>query len=154
MKRKGFTLIELMIVVAIIAILAAAALPAFGAQIKKAKDSKAVGMVANMRSQLSMVVADLEGMHPAASEWPNVINGGTIIGVNSIGFNSTIHEIQGAEAAHTSGGWPAANSGTLKAGTPASGSTYAYNVDGDGTTGNVMFTTAGNDTKGRNWTDY
>ena len=40
--QKGFTLIELMIVVAIIAILAAVAAPKFGAQLKKAKDAKGV----------------------------------------------------------------------------------------------------------------
>ena len=40
-SEKGFTLIELMIVVAIIAILAAVAIPAFSKYIRRAKTSEA-----------------------------------------------------------------------------------------------------------------
>lgn len=44
MKRQsGFTLIELMIVVAIVAILAAIALPAYQSYTKKAKFSEVIG---------------------------------------------------------------------------------------------------------------
>jgi prepilin-type N-terminal cleavage/methylation domain-containing protein len=39
-KQKGFTLIELMVVLAIIAILATAGISAYGGYIKKARDAK------------------------------------------------------------------------------------------------------------------
>lgn len=63
MKRleKGFTLIELMIVVAIIAILAAVAAPKFGIQIKKAHDAKGLAVVGALRSAATMKVADSIG---------------------------------------------------------------------------------------------
>lgn len=56
--QKGFTLIELMIVVAIIAILAAVAAPKFGQQVKKAKDAKALAIVGNWRSGSNLYYSD------------------------------------------------------------------------------------------------
>ena len=56
--QKGFTLIELMIVVAIIAILAAVAAPKFGVQMKKAHDAKGLAVIGALRSAAQMYVAD------------------------------------------------------------------------------------------------
>lgn len=58
--QKGFTLIELMIVVAIIAILAAVAAPKFGDQLKKARDAKGIQIVGNWRSAFTMAYADTQ----------------------------------------------------------------------------------------------
>lgn len=54
-SKKGFTLMEMLIVVAIIAVLVAVAIPVFSAQLDKAKEQVDA---ANLRSATSMAVAD------------------------------------------------------------------------------------------------
>ena len=46
-KKKGFTIVELVIVIAVIAILAAVAIPTFSSVITKAKESKAMQAAKN-----------------------------------------------------------------------------------------------------------
>lgn len=47
-NKKGFTIVELVIVIAVIAILAAVLIPTFGNMIKKANDSKALQEATNI----------------------------------------------------------------------------------------------------------
>ncbi|MBN4971451.1 MULTISPECIES: pilin [Stenotrophomonas] len=56
-NQKGFTLIELMIVVAIIAILAAIALPAYSNYTKKAKVSEVILAASSLRTDVSEYAA-------------------------------------------------------------------------------------------------
>jgi type IV pilus assembly protein PilA len=72
MKRtqQGFTLIELMIVVAIIGVLAAVALPAYQDYTKRAKMSEVVLAASACRTTISEVVQSSSGSTlPAAGSW-------------------------------------------------------------------------------------
>lgn len=61
----GFTLIELMIVVAIIGVLAAIALPKFADLVTKSKESAVKGSLGSIRSAVTIYYSDTEGIFPA-----------------------------------------------------------------------------------------
>ena len=71
-KQKGFTLIELMIVVAIIGVLAAVAIPAYSDYTAKAKFSEAVMLASKYKTDVSLAMQ---------------INGGLIAAYTAPAFN-------------------------------------------------------------------
>jgi prepilin-type N-terminal cleavage/methylation domain-containing protein len=64
-RPAGFTLIELMIVVAIIGILAAIAIPKFSVLIRKSHEGATKGKLSALRAALRIYNGDTEGLYPA-----------------------------------------------------------------------------------------
>ena len=73
--QKGFTLIELMIVVAIIGILAAVATPAYQDYIARAQVSEAVALLSSGKMSLAEYFSDKTSWPSAASETLGTLSG-------------------------------------------------------------------------------
>lgn len=74
-KQQGFTLIELMIVVAIVAILAAIALPAFQDYLIKSRATEVVTMADSIRKNIAADMMEYNATSPTGSETWNGMYG-------------------------------------------------------------------------------
>ena len=72
MSNKGFTLIELVMVIVILGILGAVAIPKYIALQEDAKDAAEDGMVGGVRGGISIWHASAL-INSAATEWPSVL---------------------------------------------------------------------------------
>jgi general secretion pathway protein G len=73
--RAGFTLIELMIVIAILGILSAVAVPKFSDLIRKSQEGATKGSLSTLRGALHIYYADNEGAYPTDDLACLTING-------------------------------------------------------------------------------
>jgi general secretion pathway protein G len=65
-RPSGFTLIELMLVVAIIGLLATIAIPRFAGLIIKSKEAAVKGQLGGLQSAISIYYSDNEGIFPSS----------------------------------------------------------------------------------------
>ena len=63
-RSRGFTLVELMVVVSIIAVLASIMIPKYADLIQKSQEGGTKGNLASIRSALSVYYADNQGAYP------------------------------------------------------------------------------------------
>jgi len=83
MRQRGFTLIELMIVVAIVAILATIAIPKFADLVRKSYEALTKGDLGALRSTIMIYYADRAG------NFPNPTVDGTDTTPGSLGYTLT-----------------------------------------------------------------
>ena len=147
--KKGFTLIELMIVVAIIAILAVVAAPKFGQQLKKAKDSRAVSLLGTYRSALTMHAADNEAVYATSFEAI-----GTYVDDKTV---TSTYDAASGQTAYTSLSAVGATAGA-QVGTSTVHATpkpwVVMQISGTVTETSISITGSGDDTKGQPWAGY
>ena len=136
-KDKGFTLIELMIVVAIIGILAAIAIPKFAQMLEKSREGATKGNLGAMRSAVTIYYSEKEGT------WPGDL---------TTAFTSYLYPLPPAKATPLGNVTTVANLGGIPG---AVGTGWGYVTD---TTtpfaGNVFANSTGTDTKGVSFTTY
>jgi len=138
-NKKGFTLIELMIVVAIIGILAAIAIPKFAELIRKSGEGASKGNLGALRSAMSIYYGDMEGSYPTTITAMTI--GGKYLSSIPTAKAPNYHpdsageRLESAGATNDAGGW------------------YYRNVDGTDN-GNVLVNCTHTDTKGSVWTSY
>jgi prepilin-type N-terminal cleavage/methylation domain-containing protein len=140
-RRTGFTLIELMIVVAIIGILAAIAIPKFAELIRKSGEGASKGNLGSIRSALSIYYGDMEGQYPG--DPASLTIAGKYLSTVPMAKTPNYH----------------ADSSTLMLGTQAAGingvGAWIYDsAVGDQYYGNVYVNCTHTDSKGTMWSNY
>lgn len=157
-RRGGpaFTLIELMLVVATIALLGSIASPKFAELLRKAREGGTKGNLGRLRSAINLYAADNEGWYPSGGWSTNsTVLSSTLVpkylnkipnyhapdyhAPSSVVFN---HQANTTSHTHDGGGWGYDGMGTVLP--------YAR----DEQWGSVWVFCTHSDTKGRQWTTY
>ena len=142
--RRGFTLIELMIVVAIIGILAAIAIPKFAELIRKSAEGSSKGNLGAIRSSLFIYYGDMEGQYP--SQLAGLTTNAKYLAVIPTAKLPNYHSDSAVEHDYNGGCQPAMNNDF---------SGWAYCATAlDISLGAVGLACSHTDSKGNAWTSY
>ncbi len=138
---RAFTLIELMLVVAIIGLLAAIAIPKFANMVIKAKEAAILGKLGSLRSAISIYYADSEGRYPTQIDLRLSLPGKYLDEVPSISIPTVPSHSAGNQSTWSPADWP----------TPYAWNFYAPIMGGDG---KAWVACTHTDSKGSTWSQY
>jgi general secretion pathway protein G len=148
-RNAGFTLIELMIVVSVLAILASIALPKFADMLHKAQEGGTRGNLGSLRSAMSIYYADNQGLYPSCTVNPNSTVFSSVLAPKYI---NTIQKVNNGLHPQTNNVYC---DSVLTAGAVHDAQGWYY--DGDPTDslfGSIYVACDHTDTKGSFWTSY
>jgi prepilin-type N-terminal cleavage/methylation domain-containing protein len=149
-KSKGFTLIELMIVVAIIGILSAIAIPKFADLIRKSNEGATKGNLGAIRSAMSIYYGEMEGWYPTDDPGPIMtMDGGKYIKAVPPSYAPPYHPSSSAFTTTPS-------SGGVETGTAGAWAYQENNLPAtaDQPWGNVWVNCTHTDSKNTTWSAY
>lgn len=135
-KQSGFTLIELMIVVAIVAILAAIALPAYQTYTKKAKFSEVVTATGAFKTAVEVCAQKDNSMANCVTAGTNGIPGAVSGAASADSFVASVDIAAGAASSAVQ------ITAKGKTPTPFSAGEETYILEGNYTGGQVIWTNA------------
>ena len=129
-NTKGFTLMEMLIVVAIIAILIAIAIPTFTKQLEKAREATDIANIRSAYSEAMVKYLNNEKDASAKSQpmtqkedewqttgiWPNYLNDGKAVSVKNGDVVTVTIKADGTNTVSADGTAPSTNPGTPSAG--------------------------------------
>lgn len=146
-EQKGFTLIELMIVVAIIGILAAVAIPKFSDMLEKAREGATKGNVGAIKSAITIYYGDQNGT------WPTSIDPSS----NSV-FSKYLSIVPAVKVTHAFSGSTSTLSGTSSVLTSTTAApTLSNTTDGwiyNTASGDIWVNNNQTDTRGTAYSSY